>query len=275
MRTSTALFLLRAAPIAITAPTATTISPANNPSFMRRDMSFLFLLWAERAAHCGFQRRKSLVIIVDRVHVIALGALHRVLGVRHLEGRAVAEPVAVLGQRSWSRAASRLCACTPMAVKLVLSARKRLSTSLWTWSAWARTDSSASWANSRACCNRSERPNPVNSGSEIVRLAPKRLLGEAEGEGVVGVEHLAPCLGCKLGPRRGQAIGRKAASRPLQRVTRQQRLDRILKDAALRPADRAGQRLTEQQALVARLLGEPAPSRAQRQTGQKRRSWRR
>ena len=53
---------------------------------------------AKWAADRGFERGDGFVIIVDRVHVVTFGPLHRVLRIRHLERGARAEPVPVLRQ---------------------------------------------------------------------------------------------------------------------------------------------------------------------------------
>ena len=95
-RTSVALVLLAVRKAEEPPPDDERDDDNDSPSLVPRDM--IAFLVSEVVGRPRIERGERLVIIVNRVDVVAFGPLHRVLRIRQLERGAAAEPVAVLRQ---------------------------------------------------------------------------------------------------------------------------------------------------------------------------------
>src|SRR5438874_1861635 len=96
-RTSTPLSRLALA-LTITSSTMSTAAPPPNSNLFRLDMSSRSSRLTQAAADRSFERGQGLVVVVRRVHVVALRAQRRDLRIQQLEERSRSHAVALGGE---------------------------------------------------------------------------------------------------------------------------------------------------------------------------------
>ena len=146
---------------------------------------------AEWAADRGLQRRDGLVIVVHRVHVVALGLLHRVLRIGRPRARCPRRAGSGPAPGGAGREPRRGWPAGP---------RWPGRRSTGPGSGRARRSAPGAGAPGRSrprppprpapALSRSERPKPVKIGSESRQIGLERLVGVVEGEDVVAASRI-------------------------------------------------------------------------------------